>query len=126
MRPSGLVKPLSVPFPAQMAYSRDAGAIDMEGCWSWDHSKQRGLARSAGAHDGEDLAGGDRHVGSPQGVGLAERLADIAGLDQRGTSLAARRLEIGAHAARTASASSLSLAEVVSIQRRSASRWNRP
>src|ERR1035441_4161932 len=41
MRPSGLVKPLSVPFPAQMAYSRDAGAIDMEGCWSWDHSKQQ-------------------------------------------------------------------------------------
>ena len=78
--------------------------------------QEGGLARPGRAGDGQDLPGHDVQVDAAQGAGGAEGQGEAARPhDDSG---------LGAHG-RTCSRSSVSRAAVRSIQRRSASRWNR-
>ncbi len=104
--------------------------------------EQRRFARTARAHDRDDLAGREGEVDAAQGLGLAEPLAQVGRLEQgagRGAAscrgdieTAARgrgRGRVGDHgtsgSARIVRRSSSTRAAVRSSQRRSASRWKR-
>ena len=88
--------------------------------------QERRLARPTRAHDGEDLAGSHRQAGTPQRRRRAEREMDVAGLDDASLATLHGRKARGIHDDRTTSARAESRAVVMSIHRRSASRWNRP
>src|ERR1022692_1268066 len=93
--------------------------------------EQRGLARAAGAHHGEDLASFHRHARSAKGRGLAEGEHEVSCLDDHASAPHHRSVPDPRGAVRTvpdatSSASAVSRAAVRSIQRRAASRWNRP
>src|SRR6202020_1103130 len=98
------------------------GVRDEDACQAVE---QRGLARATRAHHREDLASCHRHARSAKRRSLAERDHEVAGPDDHATAPGRSGAVRTVHDA-TSSASAESRASVRSIQRKSASRWNRP
>ena len=87
--------------------------------------EQRRLARSARAHDGHDLAPLHGQAGVAERRGLAEGEHEVLRLDDGAPGRDEGRT-VGRVHETTSVASAVRRAVVRSIQRRSASRWNRP
>ena len=105
-----------------------AGEPDLAGVggeYASETMEQGRLARAARAHDSENFPSGDSEIGPAQRRRLPEGQHSIFRLEDGGAPCDRLGEPIRAHD-RTSSANTPSRAAVRSIQRRSASRWNRP